>query len=150
MRLSHATDVKPSREHDLSLRLALPSSRESASFSLPRVRSLDHPPSPLSSPGSSQLCSSCSSFFCPDFSHSWPGPTFPPFFRSASPALAMHLNNLFISDSTLRATRPLVIMREKHYRANVFRSGFFYNHELRRFTPSIFIVFIRVLANQRR
>lgn len=38
------------------------------------------------------------------------------FFLSIGPGLVMHLNNLFISDSTLRATRPLVIMRGKHSR----------------------------------
>lgn len=44
------------------------------------------------------------------------------FFLSIGPGLVMHLNNLFISDSTLRATRPLVIMRGKHSRCreNVF------------------------------
>lgn len=47
------------------------------------------------------------------------------FFLSIGPELVMHLNNLFISDSTLWATRPLVIMRGKHSRRRENVSGGF-------------------------
>lgn len=57
-----------------------------------------------------------------------PPPSFLSFFLffDRQRGLVMHLNNLFISDSTLRATRALVIMRGKHSRVPRERVGRFF------------------------
>lgn len=72
---------------------------------------------------SSQLCSSrVRSFVRASLARPAPPLSFLSFVLSSffyfdrQRALVMHLNNLFISDSTLRATRALVIMRRKHSR----------------------------------
>lgn len=103
MRLSHATDARPSLG---------PLARVLFALSLDGLPAF-HTENPLSS----LLCPAVRpvrSFV----ETSLPRPV-PPFhllrfFLSIGPGLVMHLNNLFISDSTLQATRPLVIMRGKH------------------------------------
>lgn len=110
MRLSHATDAtlpstfprpiflppipRPSSDPSLSSLSALPSCAPRVFVLLSGLLSLARP----------HLFRFFLSFFLPFF------------YFDRQRALVMHLNNLFISDSTLRATRALVIMRGKHSR----------------------------------
>lgn len=92
---------------------ALSAARPFCSF--PR-RSLDLPPGAPSHLSSAQLVRPVRSFVRTSLARPVPPFHLLRFFLSIGLGLVMHLNNLFISDSTLRATRPLVIMRGKHSR----------------------------------